>query len=170
MYKLIKTEGNARRAEFVTPHGTFQTPAFMNVATGGAIKGGVSALDLKNLKCQIQLCNTYHLHIRPGDTKVKELGGLHKFTRWDVKGIYTRRKTAASLDMCFFADKNLFIRGFGNGKSRITTRRSSSYNEDVGTYFFCFHRISLLCLYCFSSRYFSAEITQFAPSDTAVTT
>ncbi len=83
MYKLIKTEGNARRAEFVTPHGTFQTPAFMNVATGGAIKGGVSALDLKNLKCQIQLCNTYHLHIRPGDTKVKELGGLHKFTRWD---------------------------------------------------------------------------------------
>lgn len=83
MYKLIKTEGNARRSEFVTPHGTFQTPAFMNVATGGAIKGGVSALDLKNLKCQIQLCNTYHLHIRPGDTKVKELGGLHKFTRWD---------------------------------------------------------------------------------------
>lgn len=83
MYKLIKTEGNARRAEFVTPHGTFQTPAFMNVATGGAIKGGVSALDLKNLKCQIQLCNTYHLHIRPGDTKVKDLGGLHKFTRWD---------------------------------------------------------------------------------------
>ena len=83
MYKLIKTEGNARRAEFVTPHGTFQTPAFMNVATGGAIKGGVSALDLKDLKCQVQLCNTYHLHIRPGDTKVKELGGLHKFTRWD---------------------------------------------------------------------------------------
>ena len=64
MYKLIKTEGNARRAEFVTPHGTFQTPAFMNVATGGAIKGGVSALDLKDLKCQVQLCNTYHLHIK----------------------------------------------------------------------------------------------------------
>ncbi len=83
MYKLIKKEGNARRGEFVTPHGTVQTPAFMNVATCGAIKGGVSALDLKNIKCQVQLCNTYHLHLRPGDDKVKALGGLHKFTRWD---------------------------------------------------------------------------------------
>ena len=83
MFKLIKTEGHARRGEFVTSHGTFQTPAFMNVATCGAIKGAVSALDLKNLKCQVQLCNTYHLHLRPGDDKVKQLGGLHKFTRWD---------------------------------------------------------------------------------------
>ena len=83
MFKLLKTEENARRGEFVTPHGTVQTPAFMNVATCGAIKGGVSALDLKNIKCQVQLCNTYHLHLRPGDTKVKELGGLHKFTRWN---------------------------------------------------------------------------------------
>ncbi len=83
MFKLIKTEGNARRGEFVTPHGTVQTPAFMNVATCGAIKGGISALDLKELKCQVQLCNTYHLHLRPGDDKVKQLGGLHKFTRWD---------------------------------------------------------------------------------------
>lgn len=83
MFKLIKTEGNARRGEFVTPHGTVQTPAFMNVATCGAIKGGISALDLKDLKCQVQLCNTYHLHLRPGDDKVKQLGGLHKFTRWD---------------------------------------------------------------------------------------
>ena len=83
MYRLIKTEGTARRGEFVTPHGTIQTPAFMNVATCGAIKGAVSALDLKNIKCQVQLCNTYHLHLRPGDDKVKELGGLHKFTRWD---------------------------------------------------------------------------------------
>lgn len=83
MYKLIKTEGNARRAEFITPHGTVQTPAFMNVATCGAIKGAVSALDLKDLKCQVQLCNTYHLHLRPGDKVVKQLGGLHKFTRWD---------------------------------------------------------------------------------------
>lgn len=83
MFKLIKTEGTARRGEFVTPHGTVQTPAFMNVATCGAIKGGISALDLKDLKCQVQLCNTYHLHLRPGDDKVKQLGGLHKFTRWD---------------------------------------------------------------------------------------
>ena len=83
MFKLIKQENNARRGEFVTPHGTVQTPAFMNVATCGAIKGGVSALDLKEIKCQVQLCNTYHLHLRPGDTKVKELGGLHKFTRWN---------------------------------------------------------------------------------------
>ena len=83
MLKIIKTEGNARRGEFVTPHGTVQTPAFMNVATCGAIKGAVSALDLKQIKCQVQLCNTYHLHLRPGDEKVKQLGGLHKFTRWD---------------------------------------------------------------------------------------
>ena len=83
MFKLINKEGNARRGEFLTPHGTIQTPAFMNVATCGAIKGAVSALDLKNIKCQVQLCNTYHLHLRPGDNKVKQLGGLHKFTRWD---------------------------------------------------------------------------------------
>ena len=83
MFKVLKTEGAARRGEFVTPHGTFQTPAFMNVATCGAIKGAVSALDLKDIKCQVQLCNTYHLHLRPGDDKVKQLGGLHKFTRWD---------------------------------------------------------------------------------------
>lgn len=83
MYKLIKKEGNARRGEFKTVHGTVQTPAFMNVATCGAIKGGVSALDLKEIKCQVQLCNTYHLHLRPGDDKVKQIGGLHKFTRWD---------------------------------------------------------------------------------------
>ena len=83
MLKIIKTEGTARRGEFVTPHGTVQTPAFMNVATCGAIKGAVSALDLKQIKCQVQLCNTYHLHLRPGDEKVKQMGGLHKFTRWD---------------------------------------------------------------------------------------
>ena len=81
--QVIKKEGTARRGVFTTPHGTIQTPAFMNVATCGAIKGAVSALDLKELKCQVQLCNTYHLHLRPGDEIVKELGGLHKFTRWD---------------------------------------------------------------------------------------
>lgn len=74
---------SARRGEFHTPHGVIQMPAFMNVATAGAIKGAVSALDLKNLKCQVQLCNTYHLHLRPGDEIVKQLGGLHRFTRWD---------------------------------------------------------------------------------------
>lgn len=83
MYKLLKQEGNARRGEFKTVHGTVQTPAFMNVATCGAIKGGVSALDLADIKCQVQLCNTYHLHLRPTDKVVKSLGGLHKFTRWD---------------------------------------------------------------------------------------
>ncbi|MBQ8765624.1 MAG: tRNA guanosine(34) transglycosylase Tgt [Clostridia bacterium] len=83
MYKLIKKNGNARRGEFVTVHGTVQTPAFMNVATQGAIKGGVSAYDLKDIDCQVQLCNTYHLHLRPTDTLVKEMGGLHKFTGWD---------------------------------------------------------------------------------------
>lgn len=83
MFRLIKTEGAARRGEFVTPHGTVQTPAFMNVATCGAIKGAVSAHNLKQIKCQVQLCNTYHLHLRPGDDKVYKLGGLHRFTRWD---------------------------------------------------------------------------------------
>ncbi len=83
MFRLLKTEGAARRGELATPHGTVQTPAFMNVATCGAIKGAVSALDLKDLKCQVQLCNTYHLHLRPGDEVVRKLGGLRRFTRWD---------------------------------------------------------------------------------------
>ncbi|MEE0930292.1 MAG: tRNA guanosine(34) transglycosylase Tgt [Acutalibacteraceae bacterium] len=83
MFNLIKKEGNARRGELITVHGTVQTPVFMNVATCGAIKGAVSALDLKDIKCQIQLCNTYHLHLRPTDTVVKQLGGIRKFTRWD---------------------------------------------------------------------------------------
>ena len=83
MYKLIKKNGNARRGEFHTVHGVVQTPAFMNLATQGAIKGGVSAYDLKDINCQVQLCNTYHLHLRPTDTLVKEMGGLHKFTGWN---------------------------------------------------------------------------------------
>ncbi|MCI2161801.1 MAG: tRNA guanosine(34) transglycosylase Tgt [Oscillospiraceae bacterium] len=83
MYQLLKQEGAARRGQLTTAHGTVQTPAFMNVATDGAIKGAVSALDLKELHCQVQLCNTYHLHLRPGDDKVKKLGGLHEFTQWD---------------------------------------------------------------------------------------
>ena len=81
--KILTQCGRARRGEFETPHGTVQTPAFMNVATCGAIKGAVSAYDLKDIKCQVQLCNTYHLHVRPGDETVKKLGGLHKFTGWD---------------------------------------------------------------------------------------
>lgn len=83
MYRLIKTEGAARRGEFVTVHGTVETPGFMNVATAGAIKGAVSAWDLKELDCQVQLCNTYHLHLRPGDETVKKLGGIRKFTGWE---------------------------------------------------------------------------------------
>ena len=83
MFTVLKQEGTARRGEFQTVHGTVQTPAFMNVATAGAIKGAVSAFDLKDIGCQVQLCNTYHLHVRPGDQLIKELGGLHKFTGWD---------------------------------------------------------------------------------------
>ncbi len=83
MYKLIKEEGSARRAEFHTNKGVVQTPAFMNVATAAAIKGAVSAEDLKALDCQVMLSNTYHLHVRPGDDLIKECGGLHKFTTWD---------------------------------------------------------------------------------------
>ena len=80
---ILSTEGKARRAEFETVHGTVQTPAFMNVATSAAIKGAVSAEDLKELHCQVMLSNTYHLHVRPGDEIVKSCGGLHKFTTWD---------------------------------------------------------------------------------------
>lgn len=83
MYTLKKTEMKARLGEFKTPHGTIQLPGFMNVATCGAIKGAVSAIDLKNIKCQVQLCNTYHLHLRPGDKLVKEMGGIRKFTSWN---------------------------------------------------------------------------------------
>lgn len=82
MFNLIKTEGKARRGEFITVHGTVQTPVFMNVATAAAIKGGISAFDLCDLDCQIMLCNTYHLHLRPTDILIKKLGGLHKFTGW----------------------------------------------------------------------------------------
>ncbi len=83
MFTVLKTDGNARLAEFTTVHGVVQTPAFMNVATQGAIKGGLSAYDLKDIGCQVQLCNTYHLHLRPGDKLIRELGGLHAFTGWD---------------------------------------------------------------------------------------
>lgn len=83
MFRVIKTENNARRGEFTCPHGTVQTPVFMNVGTQAAIKGGLSALDLTQLGCQIELSNTYHLHLRPGDDVIKELGGLHKFMKWD---------------------------------------------------------------------------------------
>ncbi|MCI9256753.1 tRNA guanosine(34) transglycosylase Tgt [Oscillospiraceae bacterium 42-9] len=82
MYSLLKRSGAARRGTFTTVHGTVQTPGFMNVATAGAIKGAVSAYDLKELGCQVQLCNTYHLHLRPGDETVKALGGVRKFTGW----------------------------------------------------------------------------------------
>lgn len=83
MFKVIKTENRARRGEFSCPHGTVQTPVFMNVGTQGAIKGGVSAPELRELGCQIELSNTYHLHVRPGDDLIKRRGGLHKFINWD---------------------------------------------------------------------------------------
>lgn len=83
MYKLLKTCGRAKRGEFHTPHGVIQTPVFMNVGTLAAIKGAVSTEDLEKIKCQVELSNTYHLHLRPGDEVVKKLGGLHKFMVWD---------------------------------------------------------------------------------------
>lgn len=83
MFKLLKTEGRARRGEFTCPHGTVQTPVFMNVGTQGAIKGALSARDLRDIGCQIELSNTYHLHVRPGDELIKSLGGLHRFMTWD---------------------------------------------------------------------------------------
>ena len=83
MFKVIKQEGRARRGEFTCPHGTVQTPVFMNVGTQAAIKGGLSAKDLRNIGCQVELSNTYHLHVRPGDDVIRQMGGLHKFMRWD---------------------------------------------------------------------------------------
>lgn len=83
MYKLLKKTGKVRRGEFTTPHGVIQTPVFMNVGTLAAIKGGVSSMDLKEIGCQVELSNTYHLSLRPGDKVVRKLGGLHKFMNWD---------------------------------------------------------------------------------------
>ena len=83
MFQVLKTQGKARRGVFTCPHGTVQTPVFMNVGTQGAIKGAVSAFDLKEIGCQVELSNTYHLHLRPGDKVVREMGGLHKFMGWD---------------------------------------------------------------------------------------
>lgn len=82
MYRLLLQRGSARRGEFCTIHGTVQTPAFMNVGTAAAIKGGISSYDLVDLKCQVELCNTYHLHVRPGDQLIRRMGGLHKFMGW----------------------------------------------------------------------------------------
>lgn len=83
MLQLLKTEGRARRGGFSTPHGLIQTPVFMNVGTQAAIKGGLSAWDLERIGCQVELSNTYHLHVRPGDGLIRELGGLHKFMTWN---------------------------------------------------------------------------------------
>lgn len=83
MFKVLKTEGRARRGEFTCPHGTVQTPVFMNVGTQGAIKGALSAADLEKIGTQVELSNTYHLHLRPGDKLVHDMGGLHKFMTWN---------------------------------------------------------------------------------------
>lgn len=83
MYRILKQEGRAKRAEFTTVHGTIQTPVFMNVGTAAAIKGAVSTEDLEGIGTQVQLSNTYHLHVRPGDQVIRELGGLHRFMSWD---------------------------------------------------------------------------------------
>ncbi len=83
MFTLKNQENRARRGEFKTVHGTIQTPVFMNVGTSAAIKGAVSSLDLKDVGCQVELSNTYHLHVRPGDDLIRDMGGLHKFMNWD---------------------------------------------------------------------------------------
>ena len=83
MYRIIKRDGLAKRAEFTTVHGTVQTPLFMNVGTAAAIKGAVATTDLKEIGTQVELSNTYHLHVRPGDQVVKKMGGLHRFMNWD---------------------------------------------------------------------------------------
>lgn len=83
MYRLITTDGRAKRGELKTVHGTIQTPVFMNVGTVGAIKGAVSTVDLHAIGTQVELSNTYHLHVRPGDTVIKKMGGLHRFMNWD---------------------------------------------------------------------------------------
>ena len=83
MYKLLKKEGSAKRGEFHTVHGVIQTPVFMNVGTVAAIKGAVSTADLEAIGTQVELSNTYHLHVRPGDEVVKKMGGLHKFMSWN---------------------------------------------------------------------------------------
>ncbi|WP_209458400.1 tRNA guanosine(34) transglycosylase Tgt [Youngiibacter multivorans] len=83
MYTLLKTEGSARRGRLTTPHGDIETPVFMNVGTLAAIKGAVSSMDLKEIGCQVELSNTYHLHLRPSDKVIRKLGGLHKFMNWD---------------------------------------------------------------------------------------
>ena len=82
-FELLKQSGTARRGVFHTVHGDIQTPVFMNVGTSAAIKGGVSTLDLKEIKCQVELSNTYHLHVRPGDKVIRNMGGLHRFFNWD---------------------------------------------------------------------------------------
>ncbi len=83
MFKLMHKNGRARRGEFTTVHGTVQTPVFMNVGTSATVKGGISSMDLKDVKCQVELSNTYHLHVRPGDKVIYNQGGLHKFMNWD---------------------------------------------------------------------------------------
>ena len=83
MFEVLKTDGRARRARLETVHGTIETPVFMNVGTCAAIKGGVSTNDLRDINCQVELSNTYHLHIRPGDRLIHDLGGIHKFFNWD---------------------------------------------------------------------------------------
>lgn len=83
MFEILKTDGQARRGRFHTAHGTVETPVFMNVGTQAAIKGGLSTADLKNIGCQVELSNTYHLHLRPGEDTVRNMGGLHKFMVWD---------------------------------------------------------------------------------------
>ena len=101
MYELLKKDGRAKRGRFTTVHGVIETPVFMNVGTAAAIKGAVSTDDLRGIKTQVELSNTYHLHVRPGDEVVKKLGGLHKFMNWDKPSMQIQSNLASTIAMAF---------------------------------------------------------------------
>ena len=131
-YKLLKQEHNARRGEFKTVHGTVQTPAFQNVATAGAIKGGLSAHDLKDIGAQVMLCNTYHLHLRPGDKLVAEMGGLHKFTRWNGPILTDSGGVGILLHVVVIAQLTLGLDILGNSNNAVSVNGSLRLNYIKG--------------------------------------
>ena len=134
MYKLIKRDGNAKRGEFHTVHGVIQTPVFMNVGTAAAIKGAVSTEDLQQIGTQVELSNTYHLHVRPGDQVVKKMGGLHKFMVWD-KPILTDSggfQVFSLAGLRKIKEEGVYFNSHVDGRRRVCTGSRGSTRE-----FFC---------------------------------